>query len=146
MSRGLAVLFGALMLVAAVSALPQETGTAARVAIIVHPTRVVQLSPEDVGRVYLKKRRFWDDGEPVIAINQEPGMVARESFSQRVFGSDSAQLGAYWNEQYFQGILPPITLSSGAAVKRYVAHDRNAIGYIELSQVDDSIRVVLRLE
>jgi hypothetical protein len=146
MSRGLAVLFGVLILVAAVPALPQRTETAVPLAVIVHPTRSVQLSPQDVRRVYLKKRRFWDDGAPVIAINQEPGTVARESFSQHLFGNNSGQLGAYWNQQYFQGILPPITLSSGAAVKRYVAHSRDAIGYVELNQVDDSICVALRLE
>jgi len=37
-------------------------------------------------------------------------------------------------------------LSSDAAVKRYVAADRDAIGYIEWSEVDDSVRVVLKIE
>src|SRR5207249_9733289 len=42
---------------------------------------------------------------------------------------------AYWDQQYFAGIFPPSVLSSGAAVKRYVAADRAAIGYIEWSEV-----------
>ncbi len=134
------------MPVLAVPVLPQETGSGVPLAVIVHPTRLALLTPADTALIYLKKRRFWEDGEPILAINQEPGAVARETFSQRIFGGDSTRLGAYWNEQYFQGILPPITLASNAAVKRYVANDRNAIGYIEQNQVDDSVHVALRLD
>ncbi len=43
----------------------------------------------------------------------------------------------------FQGIFPPAILESSGGVKRYVAADRNAIGYVEASEVDDSVRVAL---
>jgi hypothetical protein len=115
-------------------------------AIIVHPQRLTTLSRDDVASIYLKQRRFWPDGEPMIPLNLEPGSAARESFSRRMLGGDSSQLTAYWNQQYFQGVLPPVTLSSSAAVKRYVAAERNAIGYIEAGDADDSVRVVLRLQ
>jgi ABC-type phosphate transport system substrate-binding protein len=112
-------------------------------AIIVNRERATDLRLEDVASVFLKKRCFWEDGAPIVALNRQPGSVAREIFSRRVLGTDSTRLAAYWNEQYFQGIFPPAILESSAAVKRYVAADRNAIGYIEASEVDDSVRVVL---
>jgi hypothetical protein len=56
------------------------------------------------------------------------------------------RLADYWNRQYFYGILPPATLASTEAVRRYVASDPNAIGYLPVSEVDGSIRVVLHLE
>jgi len=115
-------------------------------AVIVHPDRVVHLTVEDLARVYLKKRRFWGDGAPIIPVNLESGNAAREYFSQRVLGRDSHYLSAYWNQMYFQGIFPPVALSSSAAVKRYVAAERNAIGYVDASEVDASVRVVLLLE
>jgi ABC-type phosphate transport system substrate-binding protein len=111
--------------------------------IIVNRERTTNLRLEDVASVFLKKRRFWEDGAPIVALNREPGSPIREIFSRRVLGTDSTRLAAYWNEQYFQGIFPPAMLESSAAVKRYVAADRNAIGYIEASEVDDSVRVVL---
>ncbi len=122
--------------------MPSGTG----LAVIVHPARQAQLSIADLTRIYLKQRRFWDDNEPIVPLNREPGNAARELFSRRVLGDDSVRFGGYWNQQYFQGIFPPVTLSSEAAVKRYVAADRNAIGYISASAADDSVRVVLRIE
>jgi ABC-type phosphate transport system substrate-binding protein len=116
-------------------------------AVIVHPDRAsVRFTREQLRTIYLKQRRFWDDGTPIVALNREPGSAQRELFSQRVLDAASADLAAYWNEQYFDGVFPPPTLSSGTAVKRYVAADRNAIGYVEVHDLDDSVHVILRLE
>ncbi len=146
MHRFCAILCGAITLVAAGSGVLGETPAAVQLAVIVHPARQVQLRTEDLARIFLKQRRFWDDNEPIVPLNREPGSAAREVFSRRVLGDESARFGEYWNRQYFQGVFPPATLSSDAAVKRYVAVDRNAIGYISVGEVDDSVRVVLRLE
>jgi len=123
-------------------AVPEERA----LVIVVHPERAAALDIEDVARIYLRKRRFWGDGTPIVALNREPGTAARVAFSRRVLHADPPRLQAYWDQQYFAGIFPPSVLSSGAAVKRYVAADRAAIGYIEWSEVDDSVRVVLKVE
>ena len=116
-------------------------------AVIVHADRArVRLTREQLRTIYLKQRRFWDDGTPIVALNREPGSTDREAFSLRVLGTKSADLSAYWNEQYFDGVLPPPTLSSSTAVRRYVAADRNAIGYVEAGELDPSVHVLLRLE
>ena len=41
--------------------------------------------------------------------------------------------------------MPPATLASTAAVRRYVAADRRAIGYVPAAEVDASVRVILYL-
>ena len=74
------------------------------------------------------------------------GSELREAFSRWIFDAGSAALAGYWNEQYFLGMFPPATLSSTLAVKRYVAAEPNAIGYIESATVDSSVRVVLELK
>ena len=142
MRRAAVILYGTLLLLAATPAASVEPS----VAVIVHPDRRVTLTIDDLASIYLKRRLFWSDGQPIIALNRESGSAVREHFSRRVFGSNSAHLAAYWNEHYFQGIFPPTTLSSTAAVKRYVATERNAIGYIRVDELDDSVRVVLQLE
>jgi len=132
------------LVLAALTALAAEEP---RLAVIVHPDRAnVRLTREQLRAVYLKQRRFWDDGTPIVALNREPGSADRETFSQRVLGAASAEFVTYWNEQYFDGIFPPPTLSSSIAAKRYVAADRNAIGYVEVHDLDDSVHVLLRLE
>jgi ABC-type phosphate transport system substrate-binding protein len=115
------------------------------IAVIVHPSRNQPLPLDDVARIFLKKQRFWDDGAPIVPLNREAESRLRERFSRKVFGMSSSALAAYWNDQYFLGTFPPVTLSSTEAVKRYVASDPNAIGYVEASSVDSTVRVVLDL-
>jgi hypothetical protein len=54
-------------------------------------------------------------------------------------------LPAYWNEQYFHGVLPPIILGSEEAVVRYVASRPDAIGYVDARHVDASVATALLL-
>ena len=141
--RRASILFCTVMaLLMPMPAVPDERA----LAIVVHPGRTAAVGIEDVAHIFLRKRRFWDDGAPIVALNREPGTAARAAFSRRVLHADPPRLQAYWDQQYFAGIFPPSVLSSGAAVKRYVAADRAAIGYIEWSEVDDSVRVVLKVE
>lgn len=114
-------------------------------AVIVHPQREVRLTVAEVAQIYLRKRRFWEDGERIVPVNRNAGSALRESFGRAVFGEAANRLLVYWNRQYFQGVLPPATLASDEAVKRFVARERLAIGYVDAARVDPSVRVVLRL-
>jgi hypothetical protein len=139
-TSGLALLL-ALLLLANATAVEQE-----RVAVIVHPARRVQLSVDDLAQIYLRRRRFWPDGTPVVPLNLPSADPLREHFSQRVLRQSDARLAEYWNRQYFYGIFPPTTLVSTEAVRRYVASDPNAIGYLPASQADESVRVLFHLD
>ncbi len=114
--------------------------------MIVHADRDVRLTLPEVARIYLKKRRFWEGGERIVPVNRDSGSAAREGFTRRVFGEDATQLVIYWNRQYFRGVLPPATFASDEAVKRFVAQEPLAIGYISARRADVSVKVVLRLE
>jgi len=118
----------------------------ARLAVVVHPSRAAQLDRGALQLIYMKKRRFWDDGSSIIVVNREADSAERLRFTHDVFGSLASYLPRYWNDEYFHGVLPPITLTSDLAVKRYLAARPNAIGYIDESSVDDSVRVVLTLD
>jgi ABC-type phosphate transport system substrate-binding protein len=115
-------------------------------AVIVHPARRGTLSADDVAHIYLRRKRFWENGTPIVPLNLPSGTPLRQRFSTTVLGQSDAQLALYWNRQYFYGILPPATLVSTEAVQRYVASDPNAIGYVPASEVGESVRVLLRLE
>lgn len=136
-----------LVAVCLVAMLPAMAGGSdPRIAVILHRDRRDSLDTATVASIYLRKRRFWDDGAPIIPVNRESGSPLRESFARRVFGIESSQLSTYWNEQYFHGVLPPVTLSSTQSIKRFVAEEPNAIGYVEAESVDDSVRVALMLD
>jgi hypothetical protein len=114
--------------------------------VIVHPKRHVDLSIDEVAQIYLRRKRFWNDGSPVVPLNLSSTDPLRERFSRRVLRQDTQRLAEYWNRQYFFGIFPPATLASAEAVRRYVAADPNAIGYLPSSQADDSVRVLLHVK
>jgi len=115
-------------------------------AVIVNPSRPDNLDRTDVARIYLRTRRFWSDGSPIVPLNLEAESPTRVAFTSRVFSLDPEHLAAHWNAQYFHGIFPPTVLTTAAAVKRYVATDPRAIGYVDVRDVDDTVRVILKLE
>ena len=137
----------AVLLLAFATLVVTPAGLAAEpaVVVVVHPTRSEPLTLADVGRIFLRKRRFWSDGAPIIPLNLHVDSVERRLFTTRVFGGDGSFLSQYWNEQYFAGVFPPTVLSSGASVRRYVATDRDAIGYLVEDEADGSVRVALTL-
>ena len=137
------VLVLASWLLAAFFALPAQSQE--RLAVIVSADRKVELSVEKVAQIYLKQRRFWSDREPIVAINRDAGSDLRKTFTERIFADEARRLNAYWNRQYYKGVLPPLTLASDEAVRRFIALEPNAIGYIAESQLDASVRAVLFL-
>lgn len=115
----------------------------ARLAVIVHPERRAGLTLDELAQIYLRRKRHWDDGVAIVPLNLASGTELRARFSQRVLRQGESQLADYWNRRYFDGLMPPATLASSAAVRRYVAADPRAIGYVRASEVDGSVRVIL---
>jgi ABC-type phosphate transport system substrate-binding protein len=115
--------------------------------VIAHRSRATALSLADVRAIYLKRKRLWDDGQPIIPINREAGSPARERFSRRIFGQGSRRLAGYWNQRYFEaGEFPPATMASDEAIVRFVARTPNALGYVATAGNDAEVAVVLVLE
>jgi len=117
------------------------------IAVIVgekSPIRHVSL--DDLRELYLKRRRQWPNGDPVVPMNLPVGDPTRAAFSKLVLGRDPKQLLSYWDRQYYDGIRPPIVLPSASAVRAYVEADANAIGYVPASEAVGACRVLLKLE
>lgn len=123
-----------------------HAGEDTRIAVITCPERRVDLSTEELTQIYLRRKRFWADGTPIVPLNLSSGTPLRERFSALVLRQGERLLNEYWNRQYFYGILPPTTLATTEAVRRYVASDPNAIGYLPASEVDASVHVLFHLE
>ena len=143
MTRRVAILVTLPVLVVCASA---DAEPAQRLAIIVHASRSDGPAAGEIAQIYLKRRRFWSNGDPIVPVNRNGESATRRDFTQRVFGDRARRLAVYWNRQYFQGTLPPATLASDEAIKRFVALERNAIGYIPEGLVDSSVRVLFYLD
>ena len=138
-ARGCALVALSLLLALAAPLAAEE------IAVIVHPTRDVAFDAGGLAQIYLKQRRHWPSGDAIVPVNREPTSTLRDAFARAVLGRTPRQLALYWNRQYFHGVQPPATLASDEAVKRFVASEPRAIGYIRASALDASVRSVLRL-
>jgi ABC-type phosphate transport system substrate-binding protein len=98
------------------------------------------ISKEQIADVYLGRSDAW------TPIDQAVGSAIYVEFYKKVTGRDGAQIKAIWSRILFtdQGI-PPKQLRDSAAVKKAVAANPKAVGYIEKSAVDASIKVAVSI-
>ena len=67
----------------------------------------------------------------------------REKFYSQFTGKSPAQVKAHWTKIIFTGRgQPPRQVTGGAEVRRTVAENPAAIGYIDAKLVDSSVRVI----
>jgi ABC-type phosphate transport system substrate-binding protein len=100
------------------------------------------LSAALVANIFRRKRQFWDDQTRIVAVNLPALHPLRRHFSQQIFKRSPEDLQAYWNDQYFHGVLPPAVLASEEAVIRFVVDTPGAVGYVWACSVDKRVSVV----
>ena len=116
----------------------------AEVVVIVHPSNAVgSMSSEQVSQLFLGKVGTFAGGGSAIVIDQKEGLAVRDSFYGKVANKNAAQMNAYWSQLIFTGKgQPPKAVADGIEVLELVADNPNLIGYIDASEVDDTVKVV----
>ncbi|MEZ5592464.1 MAG: phosphate ABC transporter substrate-binding protein [Gammaproteobacteria bacterium] len=134
------------VLLAIVLALALGTGSAVAdmVAVVSVHNPVTTLSKNQVLAIFLGATTRFPDGRRAVPIDQAEGSTARNAFYLKFAGKSPAQIKAHWSKIIFTGRgQPPREVANSAEVKQYLAEHPEAIGYIDHTQVDDSVKVVL---
>lgn len=120
----------------------------AQVAVVVNPkSAAAAMTADQVAGIFLGKTATLPSGATAAPADQAEGSAVREQFYTKVAGKQSAQVKAAWSRLVFSGkATPPKELASSAEVKKFVAANPDAIGYIEKSAVDGSVKVVLTVD
>jgi len=122
--------------------------TAARAGdfvVIVNKDNSSHVDKETVAKIYTGDLKSWTDGAPVMPIDLPESNPVRASFSTEVLGKTIASLRALWAQMIFSGkALPPRQVVTDDDVKKLVATNKGAIGYIKPSSVDDSVMAVIK--
>jgi ABC-type phosphate transport system substrate-binding protein len=129
-----------LLLILAVSA-----GRALADVVVVANPRSAQtgLSKEQVSALFLGKLTALPWGGRAALCDQPDSSPAREEFYARLTGKSVAQIRAHWAKMSFTGKgVPPTEERGSAEVKKAVSAQPGAIGYIERSDVDGSVKVI----
>lgn len=111
----------------------------AEVVVVVNPKSAASAMTNDqVAQFFLGK------STAMTPIDQSESAPVRAEFYKKVTDKEPSQAKALWSKLVFTGKATlPREVASSADVKKAVAADPKAIGYIEKSAVDSTVKVVL---
>ena len=115
-------------------------GALAEIAVVVNPSNA-GLSKDQVTNIYLG-RSF--EFKP---LDMPEGNATRDHFYKKLADRDPPQVKAIWARVVFTGKgQAPLMLPDADSVKKAVATDPKAVGYIDKSAVDSSVKVVMTID
>jgi ABC-type phosphate transport system substrate-binding protein len=128
------------MLVLGLSAAPAMADV---VAVVSAKSPIRALSKSELENIFLGKASRFPDGTTAAPIDQAEGSSARSQFYDKIVGKSEAQMKSYWSKIIFTGRgQPPPTVSNDSEVKKRIAGNPAAIGYIDRSAVDGTVKVL----
>jgi ABC-type phosphate transport system substrate-binding protein len=108
--------------------------------VVIGNLAAAPMSKDEVTQFFLGKSQAM---KPVDRSSSDP---IKAQFYQKLSGQDLSQVKATWSRLVFTGkASAPKELPDAAAVKKAVAADPKAIGYIDKSEVDATVKVLLTL-
>jgi hypothetical protein len=100
------------------------------------------LTRTQIEEIFLGKVGRFPDGSIAVPLDLIEGSSGRDVFYAKL-GKSPSQLKAYWSKIIFTGRgQPPRTVANGTEMKKRVAENPDAIGYIDAKLVDDTVRVL----
>jgi ABC-type phosphate transport system substrate-binding protein len=113
------------------------------VAVVSAESSITRLSTGQLADIFLGKVSRFPDGSLAVPVDLSDGSAERDQFYAKVTGKTPAQIKAYWSKIIFTGRgQPPKAVQNGSDMKKYVAANIDAIGYIDSTMVDNSARVL----
>jgi hypothetical protein len=135
-----------LLVIALALSLASHTITADVVAVVSAKSAITTLSKSQLADIFLGRGSRFPNGARLVPVDQAEDAPARAEFYLKLADRSAPQMKAYWSRIIFTGRgQPPEEVHSGTDMKRRIAADPAAIGYIDESFVDDSVRIVGRV-
>jgi len=120
----------------------------ADIAVVVHPDSPVSaLQLDDVKRIFNGKLRQFPTTDVLLSAYDMPDeSMLFSRFYLQLYNIDAQRMNRRRAAYLFsgQGAIPAV-VADEAAMKEAVASGRMAIGYLDSSAVDDSVKVVMTL-
>ncbi len=114
---------------------------AAEIVVVINPSnRAAPMDRDHVALFFLGK------SNALTPVEQGKNSTIRRDFYQKLAGRSLAQMESVWAKLEFTGRgTAPRTYASDAAVKKAVAANELAIGYIDRASADNTVKVILVL-
>ena len=133
--------FVATVLTVACLTLPERSAFA-QTAVIVHRSSVVNdVKLDELRRFFLGQGSIVASGQHVMLVELTP---LRTHFYKRLLGISPDDVRRRWIAVVFRGdaLTLPFELADPAAVKKFVAEHAGAVAFIDVADVDDTIKAL----
>jgi ABC-type phosphate transport system substrate-binding protein len=102
------------------------------------------VSSSELVKIFKAEKRKDPAGFKYIVIMREPGSRERSTVLSQIFRMSEDEYSRYFLQAVFTGAVPsaPRQVNSAAAVKRFIADNPGAIGYVRASDQDESVKTL----
>jgi len=149
MRKGLRFLpYPLLSAILGICSLRPEALLAQQVAIIVNKSNEVgDLNLDQVKKIFLGDKSTWPNGRRISVLARPSGQAERDVVLKQIYRMADSEYNKYFMQAAFTGRIaaPPKETASSADMKRLVAENPGAIGYIKKEEADDSVKTVLTI-
>jgi len=115
------------------------------VVVIVNKANANALDKDFLIKAYSGDVKNWPDGSTLQLIDQGEENPIRAEFDSAFLGKQLSKMKITWAKNTFTGkALPPKVVDGDDAVKKAVAGNKDAIGYIGASSADSTVKVILK--
>jgi phosphate transport system substrate-binding protein len=114
-------------------------------AIIVNRSNTVDdLSMSELRRIFLGGRSYWPNGRRITLVMREPGEPERKTMLHDVYQMNESELKNHFLHGLFTGeiLVSPKILATAVGVRKFVFNVPGAIGYVRLSDVDETVKIL----
>ena len=118
---------------------------AGNVVVIVNKDNNNAIDKHLVTKIYKGEAKLWESGGAIEALSLKQDNPETEDFCKEILGKRLIQMKLVWSQMMFSGQgVPPKELASDADVKKAVSNNVNAIGFIKASDLDDTVKAVIK--
>lgn len=114
-------------------------------AIVVNVNNPVENMPSAaLHGIFLGIRSHWADGKRITLVMHDPGRPERVTLLRDVCGLSEQQFKMHFIHGLYTGeiLSTPKILSSPSGVRKFIFNVPGAIGYLRLSDVDATVKVI----
>lgn len=113
------------------------------VVVVNSQNPTASLSKKELSNIFKQRQKSWKSGGIIDVLNLPKDDPLREGFSEKILDKSPSEMEKYYLKRALSGKgQPPRTVQSSVDVKNIVSRNVKAIGYMDLKDVDTSVKVL----
>jgi hypothetical protein len=114
-------------------------------AIIVNKQNsITDVTLSELHAIFVAERGYWPNGKRITLVMRQTAQPEREAMLTQIYWMGESDFNRHFLQLTFTGTVQatPKLLSTAVGMRKFVFNVPSAIGYLSLSDVDDSVKVL----